>query len=55
MLAEPVDNVPDVSALEFVASDWSWLSFLASRHWNLQIAYSLLERQMLQLTQQSFQ
>jgi hypothetical protein len=49
MLSEPVANVADVSTLGFVGAGWSWLSFLASSHWGLQIAYSLLERQMAQL------
>jgi hypothetical protein len=49
MLAEPVANVADVSTLGFVGAGWAWLSLLASRHWNLQIAHLLLEHQMTQL------
>lgn len=49
MLAEPVANVADVSTLGFVAVGWSWLSLLASRHWNLQVAHLVLEHQLTQL------
>jgi hypothetical protein len=49
MLAEPVANVADVNTLGFVAAGWSWLSLLASRHWNLQVAHLVLEHQVTQL------
>jgi hypothetical protein len=43
MLRQPVPGVVSIATLGFVARGWPWLSLLASRHWKLQAAHSIVE------------